>query len=108
MDSGLKPGRTTLDPLGMVTTLQIFSRPLFVWYDYFSCPQNEADSDQRELAISSFLEPKTDKTQQTRRTESPVAQVYRPSSNSSWAAKVEDAGNDWTCQVEAISDPATW
>ena len=31
------------------------SRPLFIWYDYFCCPQDEGSLAQRSLAISSYL-----------------------------------------------------
>ena len=37
-----------------ITGAEISSRPLFVWYDYFSCPQAADERQHRDMAIISI------------------------------------------------------
>lgn len=39
---------------GDIPAEALLSRPLFIWYDYFCCPQDEGSLAQRNLAISSI------------------------------------------------------
>ena len=38
----------------VISAKDLSSKPLFVWYDYFSCPQSHARATDRQLAISSI------------------------------------------------------
>eukprot|EP00913_Durusdinium_trenchii_P027884 g26146.t1 len=43
-------------PSEPISAKDLLARPLFIWYDYFSCPQCTSSSNDRDLAINRALE----------------------------------------------------